>query len=103
MIQAAATTAMIHQVLSRSMPATTAIPVASTWKFSGSRWRFLSVPNTIPWSDRMNSHAYVRITNETKNGRSSINRKKFLRFARNAIQYETGNATARSINVAAPP
>ena len=41
----------------------------------------------MPWSDRMNSHTTVRITNETKNGTSSMSRKKFF-FAPpwNAIQ-----------------
>jgi len=44
----------------------------------------------------------VRITNETKKGTSSISRKKFFRFARNAIQYVTGNETIRVAMVAAP-
>ena len=35
----------------------TAVPVARTWKFWGSRCRFFSVPSTIPWSDRMNCQA----------------------------------------------
>ena len=47
-------------------------------------------------------HAVVRITNDTKNGTSSISRKKFLRFARNAIQYVTGKATTNAATVAAP-
>ena len=41
----------------------------------------------MPWSDRMNSHTTVRITNETKNGTSSMSRKKFFLFPPwNAIQ-----------------
>ena len=34
----------------------------------------------MPWSERMNSQTTVRITNETKNGTSSMSRKKFFRF-----------------------
>src|SRR2546429_9551809 len=51
----------------------------------------------------MNCHTIVRMTNDTKNGTSSIRRKKFfLRPAWNAIQYAIGNATMRSMIVAAP-
>ncbi len=58
----------------------------------------------MPWSDRMNFHASVRITKDTKNGSRSMSRKKFfLSPPRNAIQYATGNATARSSSVAIPP
>ena len=32
----------------------------------------------MPWSDRMNCHTTVRITNDTKNGTSSMSRKKFF-------------------------
>ena len=41
----------------------------------------------MPWSDRMNSQTTVRITNETKNGTSSMSRKKFFLLPPwNAIQ-----------------
>ena len=69
-----------------AIPEITAIGVARTWKLSGTRFRFLSVLRIAPLSASSVYHAVVRITNETKNGTSSIRRKKFLRFARNAIQ-----------------
>ena len=50
----------------------------------------------------MNCHRIVRITYDTKNGTSSSIRKTDFRRARNAIQYTSGNATTRSITVAAP-
>ena len=57
----------------------------------------------MPWSERMNSQTIVRITNETKNGTSSMSRKKFFLFPPwNAIQYAIGNDTTRSMIVAAP-
>ena len=48
------------------------------WKFCGSRPMFFRPPKTMPLSDRMNSHTTVRITNDTKNGTSSMSRKKFF-------------------------
>jgi len=44
----------------------------------------------------------VRITNDTKNGTSSMSRKKLFFSTRNAIQYANGKLTIRSITVAAP-
>ena len=48
---------------------------------------FFRLPRTMPWSERMNSQTTVRITNETKNGTSSMSRKKFFLLPPwNAIQ-----------------
>jgi hypothetical protein len=56
------------------MPEMTAVGVDRTWKFWGTRCSRRSVPNTMPLSDRIHSQARVRITNETKKGRSRRNR-----------------------------
>ena len=73
------------------MPATTAIEVASRRPSWPSRCRSRSVLTTSPLSERIVSHASVRIRYVTKNGAMITSRSRFFqRPPRNAIQYASG-------------
>ncbi len=67
-------------------PKMTDAGVARKWKAGSSTPRSFSVPNTSPLSDRTIRQFRVRMTNDTKNGRTTIRSSTFLkRPPRNAM------------------
>jgi len=73
------------------MPAMTAADVASRRPSEPRMWTSFNTDTTTPLSERIVSHASVRIRYVTKNGAMTSSRKRFFqRPPRNAIQYAKG-------------